>query len=75
MPQRRSFEHNASEAALILFWPVTDGGLWDPEASRMVLSALAFLDGKNLFDSKFYIFWIHMPRKEIYWKFMLLTIL
>ncbi len=36
MPQRRSFEHNASEAALILFWPVTDGGLWDPEASRMV---------------------------------------
>ena len=36
MAQRRRFEHNAADPALVLFWPVTEGGLWDPEVSALV---------------------------------------
>lgn len=36
MAQRRRFEHTTAEPALVLFWPVIEGGLWDPEVSAMV---------------------------------------
>jgi len=36
MAPRRRFEHNAADPALVLFWPVTEGGLWDPDVSALV---------------------------------------
>ena len=36
MALRTTFSVAADEPALILYWPVADGGLWDPEASALV---------------------------------------
>ena len=38
MAHRTGFEHDANEPALVLFWPVADGGLWDPKASILIES-------------------------------------
>jgi len=38
MGPRTTFTVATNEPALILYWPVADGGLWDPEVSALVES-------------------------------------
>ena len=32
----KRFQHDAAEPALVLYWPLADGGLWDPRISTLV---------------------------------------
>lgn len=36
MKSRTAFDITTNEPALILYWPVAAGGLWDPETSELV---------------------------------------
>lgn len=44
MARRIRLEYDAPKPALVLFWPVADGGLWDPVVSLLVESLEEDLD-------------------------------